>query len=213
MTKAMTRAQRLKEASAKRRRDKKVATRRAILDASYELFQEQGYEDFSLRQVAEAIGYSPTTIYLYFADKDDLLFHTAMEGFRTFGARLQAAYDSSADPLERLRAQGRAYVEFGLEHPVSYRLMFMQRGEFLSRELPESEAPVIDSFGILFKTVEECLSANLIKPGDARSYSALIWAGVHGVVALVVGTPHLSSEEAIGLLELHHSILLNGIKQ
>jgi AcrR family transcriptional regulator len=51
------------------------------VDAAGALFLEQGYERFSLRKVAERIGYSPTTIYLYFRDKDDLLFTVVDEGF------------------------------------------------------------------------------------------------------------------------------------
>ena len=54
-----------------------------------------------------------------------LLFHTAIEGFATFGKMLQVAYDSSDDPLERLKAEGQAYVKFALENPVNYRLMFI----------------------------------------------------------------------------------------
>ena len=77
---------------------------RVILDAATQLFLRHGYRDFSLRQVAAAIGYTPTTIYLYFEDKDDLLFHVAMEGFRHFGAMLQAGYDAGATPMERLFA-------------------------------------------------------------------------------------------------------------
>jgi len=208
-----TRAQRIKKASAQRRKEQRAATRRAILDAAIELFQEEGYENFSLRQVAEAIGYTPTTIYLYFKDKDDLLFHTAMEGFDTFGKMLQEAYDSSIDPLERLKAEGQAYVRFALENPVNYRLMFMQRGEFLERETPEGCESVIDSFNILETTVKECLEAGHFKPGDARSYAAIIWASVHGLASLAIATTYFSEEDALALTELSNNRLIEGMKQ
>jgi len=208
----VTRAQRIKKASAKRRDAKKADTRRAILDAAVDLFQEHGYENFSLRQVAEAIGYTPTTIYLYFKDKDDLLFHTAIEGFDTFGKMLQVAYDSSNDPLERLKAEGQAYVKFALENPVNYRLMFMQRGEFLERETPEGSEPVIDSFGILEQTIQECLDAGYFKPGDARNYAAVIWASVHGVASLAIATPYFTKEEAYGIAELSNNRIMTGMK-
>lgn len=212
MSQKGTRAQRIKKASAKRRDARKANTRRAILDAAIALFQEHGYENFSLRQVAEAIGYTPTTIYLYFKDKDDLLFHTAIEGFTTFGKMLQAAYDSSNDPLERLKAEGQAYVKFALENPVNYRLMFMQRGEFLERETPEGCEPVIDSFGILETTIQECLDAGYFKPGDVRNYAAVIWANVHGVASLAIATPYMTQKEAYGITELGNSLLMDGMK-
>src|SRR5215213_6311078 len=86
-----TRAERLREASRQRRDQEKQDVRQVILDAAADLFREHGYERFSLRQVAERIGYSPTTIYLYFTDKDDLLFTVADVGFMRFGEQLVAA--------------------------------------------------------------------------------------------------------------------------
>lgn len=207
------RTDRIRRASAERRSRQKEELRRAILDAAVELFRERGYENFSMRQVAEAIGYSPTTIYLYFDDKDDLLFHAAMAGFARFGEVLQAAYDASDDPLERLREEGRAYVRFGLDNPVSYRLMFMQRGEFLDREPPEGCDSLIDSFGILTRTIEECLAAGLIRPGDVRIYAGMIWAQVHGVVALAISTSYFDEAAALAILEQQQDALMRGIRR
>ena len=212
MTTESTRAQRLKQGSAKRREQGKAETRRAILDAAVALFQEHGFENFSLRQVAEAIGYSPTTIYLYFIDKDDLLYHTAMEGFVKFGEMLQAAYDGAETPLERFGAIGRAYVEFGLENPVNYRLMFMQRGEFLERETPPGFKSVIDSFGVLNRALQGCLDAGVIKPGNLQTYAGMAWANVHGIVALAISTPYIDEAAAYAILELYQTSITEGMK-
>ena len=206
-----TRDERIRRRSAQRRSERRAELRRAILDAATELFLEQGYERFSLRQVAEAIGYSPTTIYLYFDDKDDLLFTVAMDGFKRFGEMLQEAYDAASEPLARLSAIGDAYVEFGLANPVHYRLMFMQRGEFLQREPPEGYESVIDSFAILRKTVEECLEAGVIADGDPMAYSAMIWARVHGIVALAIATPYFDAKQARAIHELAAKALIHGI--
>src|SRR2546427_9900091 len=86
-----TQAERLRKAIRHRQAQEKQDLRQAILTAAGELFLEQGYERFSLRKVAERIGYSPTTIYLYFRDKDDLLFTVVDEGFERFGHQLAAA--------------------------------------------------------------------------------------------------------------------------
>lgn len=207
-----TRSERLQKKSAKRRKAQKAELRRAILDAATGLFLEHGYEKFSLRQVAEAIGYSPTTIYLYFQDKDELLYTVAMEGFRRFGEMLQVGYDSTDDPLERLAEIGRAYVSFGLENPVSYRLMFMQRGEFLDRKPPKGYESVIDSFGILLKVIDECLQAGLIKRGEVRTYAGMIWATVHGIVALAISTSYFDAAQAKVLQEAAADMIINGLR-
>src|SRR5438874_6636209 len=120
----VTQAERLRQAIRHRQDQEKQELRQAILTTAAELFLEQGYERFSLRKVAERIGYSPTTIYLYFRDKDDLLFTVVDEGFKLFGQQLASAATTTQDPWERLIALGRTYVTFGLEHPMYYQLMF-----------------------------------------------------------------------------------------
>lgn len=209
--KPSTRSERIRRQSQKRRAAQKEEVRRAILEAAGELFLAHGYEKFSLRQVAEAVGYSPTTIYLYFDDKDALLFEVALEGFRTFGERLAEAYGSSDDHLARLEALGRAYIRFGLEHPVHYRLMFMQRGEFLNRPKPEDEKPPIDSFGVLFRAVEEALAAGALKPADSMRLAQLLWSGVHGIVALAISMPEVDDVRVWQLADLYFPAVLRGL--
>src|SRR6266480_4891659 len=150
---ASTQAERLRQAIRHRQVQEKQALRQTILMAAGELFLEQGYERFSLRKVAERIGYSPTTIYLYFRDKDDLLFTVVDEGFTRFGQQLAAASASTEDPWERLIALGRAYVTFGLGNPMYYQLMFMQRTDFLTQRQVGESQPRIASFQVLREAV------------------------------------------------------------
>src|SRR5579864_374997 len=58
------------------------AVQRSILDAARELFVTEGFQNVSLRKIAERIEYSPAAIYSYFASKDDIFFALAEEGFR-----------------------------------------------------------------------------------------------------------------------------------
>lgn len=180
-----TRATRLKEASKKRRDQQKVDLRQEILGAATTLFEAKGYEGFSLRQVAEEIGYTPTTIYLYFKDKDDLLLNVVYEGFKVFGESLEAGYRSGNDPLERLSKVGWAYFDFAMSNPLHYRLMFMQRSEFVQKK-PEGYESVIDSFGVIQRVIAEGIEAGVIPPGDVLTHSTLIWANVHGLVSLLL---------------------------
>src|SRR5919201_6487096 len=103
--------ERLRRASRRRREQEKQELRQAILAASAELILERGYDGFSLRQVAERIGYSATTIYLHFENKDALVAAVIDEGFGRFLRALQAV--DTLDPLGRIADLGRAYVRFG----------------------------------------------------------------------------------------------------
>lgn len=156
---AKTRGERVQEASRQRREQQKQDVRQAILDAAGALFLEHGYERFSLRQVAERVGYSATTIYLYFTDKDDLLFTIADHGFDRFGQCLTDAATNSGGALQSLHALPRAYLQFGLQNPAYYQLMFMQRGDFLDGYRRGDRQPRIDTLRIVQDAIQQAIDA------------------------------------------------------
>lgn len=208
-----TQAERLREVSRLRREQGKDELRRAILDAAGGLFLEHGYEGISMRQIAERIGYSATTIYRYYEDKDDLLFAIVQEGFERFGSQLVNAAGGHDDLWGRLQALGQAYIEFGLKNPVYYQLMFMQRFDFLFEHRPRQEAPVIDSFGVLRQAVEEAMRAGVLKPGDAETTSTVIWAVVHGITSLAIADSKRFSERQVQLsTELGLRMIYEGLR-
>ncbi len=106
-----------------RKEREKHEKRRMILDTAIQLFIDEGYENVSIRKIADKIEYSPATIYLYFQDKDEILSNLQQEGFVKFYNFLHQA-ESVTDPRERVKELGRMYVRFGLEHPEYYDLMF-----------------------------------------------------------------------------------------
>lgn len=222
-----TRGVRIREAGAARRALQKQELRAAILQAASELFLEHGYDAFSLRQVAERIGYSPTTIYLYFQNKDDLLLAAVQEGFAAFDARLQAVAAATPDSLARIEALGRAYIAFGLENPALYRLMFMQRSDFYfaSREVVlqrddvagasghavPPELPRTAAMELLSSAVAEAMRAGTVQNGDALITADVLWAGAHGLVSLAI-SPLMSPEHAQLVVDRLLQTLLRGVK-
>ncbi len=209
---AGTQAERLRKAIRHRQAQEKQELRQAILTAAGELFLEQGYERFSLRKVAERIGYSPTTIYLYFRDKDDLLFTVVDEGFVRFGHQLAAAAESQEDPWERIIALGRAYVTFGLQNPVYYQLMFMQRTDFLTQRQVGESQPRIASFQVLREAVQQAIDARVLRPGDAQSYSDVLWALVHGITSLAISMPTFDASRLQRTMETAWQMECQGLR-
>src|SRR5262249_41927433 len=112
-----------------RRAREKANLRREILDAARELFSHEGYENGSMRKVAQKIDYSPTTIYLYFQDKFELLRGICEETFGKLITQFEEIKRTTADPVERLKKAGRAYIEFGLKHPNHYKVCFINKHE------------------------------------------------------------------------------------
>lgn len=209
----VTQSERLRQAIRHRQDQEKQELRHTILTAAGQLFLEQGYEHFSLRKVAERIGYSPTTIYLYFRDKDDLLFTVVDEGFVRFGQELAVAAASTEDPWERLIALGRAYVTFGLQNPVYYQLMFMQRTDFLMHQQAGESQPRIAAFRVLRQTVQQGIDVGVLRPGDAESYSDVLWALVHGMVSLAISMPMFDATRIQRAMEVAWRMECEGLRQ
>ena len=113
-----------------RRAREKEQLRRQIIDAARELFVSEGYENVSMRKIADKIEYSPTVIYLYFKDKADLLDSACQETLLGLLDTVELLKRDKNNPVEALRKSGKAYVEFGLEYPQDYKLTFVIRPQF-----------------------------------------------------------------------------------
>src|SRR6476661_7681382 len=104
------------------------AIRRAILDAARDLFVQEGYQNVSIRKIADRIEYSPAAIYGYFPSKDDIFFALAEEGFRLlFSYAQDVESDPGVDPADTLREMFWRYYRFSKEHPEYFALMFLDR--------------------------------------------------------------------------------------
>jgi len=181
----------MKQGSRERRDQDKRELREAILRTAAELLLAQGYEAFSLRRVAERLGYSATTIYLYFASKDDLVCAIVNDAFERLAQQMRlASGGAGGDPRRRLAALADAYLRFGLENPTSYRLMFLQRPDFLmSCRVGEQKPRIAAVKQIVDEAVRAALAAGALPPGDVQGYSDLLWAQAHGVVSLAIHFP------------------------
>lgn len=207
-----TRDERVRQGSRQRRDQQKQEVRQAILDAAAALFAEQGYQGFSLRRVAEQIGYSATTIYHHFEGKDDLLFTVADEGFIRFGRQLLAAVDSEPDPLRRLAAIGRAYISFGLNYPHYYELMFIERADFMLGYRAGERKPRLGSLDVVAQTIKEGMERGMIRPGVYSEYANALWAAVHGVVALHIAKAVVSRAQAEANATAVLEIMIAGLR-
>lgn len=171
---------------AARKAKEKEDLKRAILDAARELFTAHGYDRTSMRMIAQRIAYSPTTIYLYFKDKDAIFQALHGEAFQMLAARM-APLAHVSDPLERLTAMGKVYLEFVTDNPELYDLMFIMKAPMQALEENKElwkEGDMV--FKVLQATVHEAMQKGLLRPSDPEITSFLIWSTVHGMAALQV---------------------------
>lgn len=161
--------------------------KKRILQAAKELFLEKGYEQTSMRNIAEKIEYSPTTIYLYYRDKDAIFHELHSEGFALLRNKVQDALASVTGPVERLNAMGRAYVEFAMENQEMYSLMFILKGPVETIEKKgEDWVEGQTTFDALKHTIDDCKNSGYYKGRDTEELAFMIWASVHGMCALEI---------------------------
>jgi AcrR family transcriptional regulator len=170
-----------------RRERQRTEVKEKILAAARELFVRHGFENVSMRQIAEAIEYSPTAIYLHFADKGALFAEIVSQDFASLAGEMRKI-EKVADPIDRIRRAGRAYIRFAVAHPNHYRLMFMTAHEEMPKEKLDDHTPDADAYAFLRTAVEHALERGLFRPElrSAELIAQTLWAAVHGVASLEI---------------------------
>jgi len=192
-----------------RREREKEEVRRKILDAARALFEAEGYDRVTMRRIAEAIEYSPTTIYLHFEDKDDLVRALCHEDF---GRLLEALslIPPAADPVEAIRQLGRAYVGFAVNNPNHFRFMFMSAHQKDESFGPED--PGWRSFGALLEAVKRAVADGRFRPVDPLLAAQVLWMTVHGIAAALLSMPAEKWPHGPAAPDLVDQVIENGIR-
>jgi AcrR family transcriptional regulator len=171
-----------------RKARQKSNLRQGILAAASELFVKEGFENVSMRRIAEKIEYSPTTIYLYFKDKADLLEQVCHDTFSRLIVHLSRITEQPGDPVDRLKRGLIAYVKFGLSNPHHYRATFMMPipDSFHEKKHSQPDSPGMQAFDFLRRCVFDCIAADKFRSNDPEIISQTLWTGVHGVTSLLI---------------------------
>lgn len=187
-----------------------------ILDAAKDLFLKQGYDATSIRKIAEQIEISPTTIYLYYKDKSDIIYALHQEGFKILSSQF-VVLQQVEDAFERLKAMGRIYMTFALENPDFYELMFIMKEplDFVVKHCGSEWEEGEFAFTSLLKTVADCKEIGYFKQMDTNSMALNIWAIMHGLCSLKlqghldhVASAHLSVPEGSTVLNEAYDCLI-----
>src|SRR5579859_2436923 len=150
-----------------RKEKQKLEIRKLILDASMKLFVEEGFQNVTIRRIADIIEYSPTTVYLYFKDKDEIFSALHDIGFQKM-AEFNRDLDTIRNPLLRLHKMGENYLQFGMEHPEYYSLMFIDNEpmEKLAEAGCHEWKPGDSAIAKLKETVIECMQKGYLQEDE-----------------------------------------------
>ncbi|WP_425995714.1 TetR/AcrR family transcriptional regulator [Caulobacter sp. DWR1-3-2b1] len=188
--------------------------REEILDAALALFGEKGVHAVSTRQIAELAGISQPALYAYFATKDDMAAELCVRAFAILVERMCAARADHAPTPANFERALRVYVDFGMEHPNAYRVAFMiekgQNGEFLDKT---NNRPMIagkEAFAMFCQIVAGYRAAGMTVLDDITITTQTLWAGLHGLVSLLIARPEFPWVERETLIAAHIAMLRRG---
>ncbi|MCP4002655.1 MAG: TetR/AcrR family transcriptional regulator [bacterium] len=159
------------------------------------LFAERGFEGVTLRAIAEEMGCSAMTPYRYFENKEEIFEAVRAAAFGRLSNRMQQIARHEPDPFQRIIALAHDYVQFGLDEPAAYRVMFQLDPRKLPEAAdaqPESEAHLESGWQTLCDAMSGAVAAGKIH-GDPVTLAHVSWVSLHGIVTL-----HLSGKLNLG---------------
>jgi len=181
-----------------------------LVQVAFDLVDAEGLERLTLRRIARRAGVSHGAPLRHFRGLADLLAEVAARGFLLLSEAVEksgAQLPPGTDPLDRLHAAGRAYVETAVAHPGLFALMF--RPEHLDFDNPQLASASTSAFEQVVRHVRAAQDADWEPERDTRRLAGSVWAAVHGLATLwsqgafTGAVPGTSLDDAIAItLEL-----------
>ena len=177
---------------AERKERQKKEVRESILQSAWQLVNEEGWQNLSIRKIADAIEYSVPVVYDHFENKEAILTVFNRRGFELLGNNLREAKNKQTESKKQLEAIAFAYWDFAFTHKEYYQLMFglgMPGCEELAK-VPELMA----FMEVLGSTIEQ-----VVKQGNNRNADVILkvrsfWSMIHGLVSINLLAPPATHE-------------------
>lgn len=207
-----------KPAPGVRRRLPPEERREQIIMAAKHLFAEHGVNSITMRSLGKRCGITQASLYQHFQDKDAILFTICSGYFTRMLEEFHKVSAPIADPLEKMLAIMRAYVDLGLANPEEYRLTFMTPVSGIVQAPLVAAPPCVDpdlpgnlAFSFLQDMVSELMELGRLRPGNPQAVAEAIWAMGHGLVALLITHRNYVWSDIEAMKQVHLDIMLHGM--
>jgi AcrR family transcriptional regulator len=158
----------------------------ALIHAGVEILSQEGAAQLTLRNVAARAGVSHSAPYAHFADKQALIAAISTQGYQRLYDRIQAVIQQHlGDPARLLIETAWTYVQFALNEPAYFKLMFSSVLE-RTRDYPALVAISEKSFASVVQIIEACQAAGILHPGPPDVIAVSVWSAVHGFTFLLI---------------------------
>jgi len=164
----------------------RTEVRAGIRRAAAKVYRDKGVAGTTARAIALEANVSVGTIYTHFGDLPSLMQSLWMEPLDQINDQFRDVARAHADPLRRLKALMETYVQVAADHPELYRTAFLfvrPKALQVPEQMPLQSIVFAD---LLLAAIKDGQAAGAIKAGDTERMAQLLWAGLHGCIALPI---------------------------
>ncbi|MCF6173547.1 MAG: TetR/AcrR family transcriptional regulator [Campylobacteraceae bacterium] len=158
-----------------------------FITIAMDFIAKEDVDKLTLKVLSDATGTSRSAIYKHFKNKDALIETIIEKGFEKFDAETTTYLrDDSKALIDKFYLTGKLYVEFAMQNPNLYRLLFGKKYAHIREELLSIKDEDCSGFAALKKTVEEGQKQGILKKDDSYKQAIVIWATMHGFSSLII---------------------------
>tara|TARA_R100001143_G_C3358699_1_gene134167 strand:- start:2766 stop:3353 length:588 start_codon:yes stop_codon:yes gene_type:complete len=163
-----------------------MSLRNEILQVTKELLIKEGFSKISMRRIASRANVTATSIYLHFKNKDDLLLTLIEESIKTLKQALQDSVNSEYGLTDQLRILAETYINYALNHPQEYEIIYMVRPEEMPKYPKDKFRDVRSAYELIADIIRESDHHEYIEVEDSLISAYTFWAQLHGVVSVIL---------------------------
>ncbi len=177
--------------TAERKKRDKIRRREQIVDAAEKVFFSKGFSSATMDEIAEAAELGKGTLYLYFANKEDLYFAVNLRGFEIMNGLFKEAATEAENGLQAVLTIGRAYVRFYREYTDYFNALLYYESQVMEENMNSSVMKDCDQEGhegleILMRTLQNGINDGSIRPDiDIPKTAVALWGQTTGIIQLV----------------------------
>ena len=158
-----------------------------FITIAMDFIANEDVDKLTLKVLSDATGTSRSAIYKHFKNKDALIETIIEKGFDKFDEETTLYLrDDSKALIDKFYLTGKLYVEFAMQNPNLYRLLFGKKYAHIREELLSIKDEDCSGFAALQKTVEDGQKQGILKKDDSYRQAIVIWATMHGFSSLII---------------------------
>lgn len=186
----------------------------SLVETALEMIDKEGLESVTLRDLAQRLGTSRTAIYRHFDSKEALILGVIQKGYEQLDLMFTPIFEDTALSVAvRFERMGQAYLDFAIEHPNLYRLLFgdkyrQEREEICDYKDENQATGLYALIGLLLEAQEE----GIIARENPMIQAATVWASIHGLASLLIDGHLMMSDNMEAIYEYSIGVLLKGLQ-